>query len=208
MVSGKNVKITLALVSLIIMGCTDAVVPDNAVIACIGDSITFADKNGYPEFLQHYVDSNLPDKNVSFLNWGKNSETITNLTEDGHPGPRPYLFDRLDSLLERSPKPNIVTFCYGINCGIYGKPSKLLFNMYKNGVVTYSWKQPYENYEKEVLEEFRKIVLNLEHPAIIKKIDIHNPLLKNIDSAYGWDPIHPNEKGNQIIGEVFIKEIF
>jgi len=108
----------------------------NQVIACLGDSVTFANKNGYVELLQKLADEKKPELNLTFLNWGKNSETITGLTEVGHPGQRPYLFERLDELLANQ-KVDVIIFCYGINCGIYGKPSQNLFDSYKIGVLSF-----------------------------------------------------------------------
>ncbi len=104
-------------------------------IACLGDSIT-AMKHGYVQLLQEYVDTNHPDLELTFLNWGKSSETITGLTEKDHPGPRPYLFERLNDLLNGTPV-DIVFFCYGINCGIYGKPSSELFDSYTIGIYSF-----------------------------------------------------------------------
>lgn len=106
-----------------------------STIACLGDSITAMD-NGYVQMLQDYADTDHPGLNLRFLNWGKNSETVTGLTEKDHPGPRPYLFERLDSLLDTTPV-DIIFFCYGINCGIYGKPSSKLFDSYTIGVYSF-----------------------------------------------------------------------
>lgn len=101
-------------------------------IACLGDSIT-ATEQGYVPMLQDYVDINHPGLQLNFLNWGKSGETVTGLTEEDHPGPRPYLFDRLDNLLNTAAV-DIVIFCYGINCGIYGRPSSALFDSFTIGV--------------------------------------------------------------------------
>jgi len=246
----KRVTILFVLSALIITSCKNKntnTVQKNQVIACLGDSVTYSNNDGYAEYLQKYSNNNYSDLNLTFLNWGKNSETITHLTEKDHPGPRPFVFDRLDKLLALSPKPDIVTFCFGINCGIYGEPSKKLFDTYKSGLnrflnrmqkeqikvilitppplvlgvakknghknltpikENYSWKQPYENYDKEVLKEFSKIILSTEHPVIIDKVDIRNPLLENREVAYGWDPIHPNAKGNEIIAKTLINHLF
>lgn len=238
------VKIALFCITLIIISCknqTGYVLEDNTIVACIGDSITYGSKQGYVEYLQKYADKNKSNK-ITFLNWGKNSETITGLTENDHPGPRPFLFDRLDSLLKQTPKPDVVTFCYGMNCGIYGLPSEELFQRFRNGLTqfldimkgheidvvlitppplalktaikhgremistgNYGYKNPYENYNDEVIKEFKKIVLEIEHPAILTRIDINTPLIQNIDKAYGKDPIHPNSFGNMVIAETMSK---
>lgn len=107
-----------------------------AKIGCLGDSITATHPKGYVNFLQERVDQKYPEQELAFLNWGKSSETITGLTEADHPGPRPYLFERLDSLLKQTDV-DMLFFCYGMNCGIYGKPSEALFNSYKIGVYTF-----------------------------------------------------------------------
>lgn len=212
----------------------------NQVIACLGDSVTHAGKNGYVEVLQNLANEKRPDLNLTFLNWGKNSETITGLTESAHPSPRPYLFERLDGLFETTAV-DVVFFCYGINCGVYGMPSPELFNSYKIGIYSflekmkqrniktvlltspplaldaapvaldsnadYSWQNPYPKYEEEVLQEFKKILLQIDHDFILDHIDIHTPLLKNQMNCYIKDPIHPNEIGEQLIANTIINHL-
>ncbi len=203
-----TIKISIIGLGILMASCgkkEDSIVKNKAVIACIGDSVTYGGGHGYVEYLQKYMNDSVPEKKVTFLNWGKNSETITHLTETGHSGTRPFLFDRLDSLLTLLPKPDIVTFCYGMNCGIYGPPSEELFMNYKNRLIlfldtmkqygidvilmtppplaldvanahgritlseedVYSWKNPYERYDEEVIKEFKEIVLEIDHPAVI-----------------------------------------
>lgn len=128
-------------------------------IACLGDSIT-ATKDGYVQLLQDYVDTNHPDLDLTFLNWGKSSETITGLTEKDHPGPRPYLFDRLNDLWENIPV-DIVFFCYGINCGIYGKPSPALFDSYTIGIYSFL---------EKVKQKGAKTVLLTPPPLILEAV--------------------------------------
>ena len=130
---------SMASLGTVLFSCTDSVVfpfKKNQIIGCFGDSVTFGGKNGYVEMLQKIADEKRPDLNLSFLNWGKSSETVTGLTEIGHPGPRPYLFERLDETLE-SAHIDVAFFCYGINCGIYGKPSQQLFDSYKIGIFSF-----------------------------------------------------------------------
>lgn len=231
----------LGITGSLLFGCIDQKIfpfKKNQVIACFGDSVTNAGGNGYVEMLQELANEKHPDLNLTFLNWGKSSETITGLTEVGHPGPRPYLFDRLDGLLE-STAVDMVLFCYGINCGIYGKPSEQLFNSYKIGVLSFlekakkknikallltpppltlatvpveidtkaafTWLNPYPNYDKEVLQEFKNTILTMEHEALLASIDIHTPLSKNQAACYANDPIHPNEKGHQLIADTIIE---
>lgn len=230
-------------IGTLLFGCHDrsgSVLKKDQVIACLGDSVTYGGGNGYVEILQSLADEKHPELNLSFLNWGKSSETITGLTEENHPGPRPYLFERLDKLLDSAPI-DIALFCYGINCGIYSKPSDSLFNGYKIGIYSflekvkqkgvsailltppplaldtvpiktssneaYSYLNPYPAYDKEVLQEFRNIVLSIEHGSILTSIDIHSPLSENQAECYDKDPIHPNLVGQRLIATTVIEKL-
>lgn len=129
---------TLGTLGTLLWNCSDIqriTLKKGLTLACLGDSIT-AMENSYVHMLQDYVDTNHPGLNLNFLNWGKSSETVTGLTEEDHSGPRPYLFNRLDRLLDTTPV-DIIFFCYGINCGIYGKPSQELFDSYSIGVYSF-----------------------------------------------------------------------
>lgn len=212
----------------------------NQVVACFGDSIT-ASEEGYVKMLQVKMDQVHPDLNLRFLNYGKPSETVTGLTEKVHPGPRPVLFDRLDAELDKTPI-DIAFFCYGINCGIYGPPSKELFESYKKGVNSflkkmqkrdiavvlltppplaldvvfnvqtnavddYGYLNPYPEYDKEVLQEFKRVILDTEHRSVLAKIDIHSPLFDKRIDCYTDDPIHPNQNGHQLIASTIIEKL-
>ncbi|MAU71516.1 MAG: hypothetical protein CML04_05405 [Pseudozobellia sp.] len=211
----------------------------NLTVGCFGDSITNAGGFGYVEMLQAKLDKEHPELNVRLINFGKSSETVSGLTEEDHPGPRPYLFERLDEILTKTPI-DLALFCYGINCGIYGKPSEELFNSFKIGVysfleklrqkeigailltppplaldaaplselsneIPYGYKNPYPAYEKEVLQEFKSIVLNMQHPMSKMEIDIHTPLLQQQENCYDSDPIHPNKNGHQLIADTIFR---
>lgn len=213
----------------------------NQVIGCFGDSITFAGGDGYVEMLQAKFDKELPDLNITFLNYGKSSETVSGLTEKDHPGPRPYLFERLDELLDKTPI-DLALFCYGINDGIYGKSSDKLFNSFKIGVysflekmrqrdigailltppplaleaapltnvnseIPYGYKNPYPKYDKEVLQKFKRIILDMQHPFAKVEIDIHTPLSENQEECYDHDPIHPNQKGHRLIADTIFENL-
>jgi len=214
---------------------------ENQVVGCFGDSITAMD-NGYVKILQAEYAELYPDLGLRFLNYGKSSETVTGLTEKVHPGPRPYLFERLDSELEKEPL-DVALFCYGINCGIYGEPSQELFDSFKIGVYTflekmrkhqikvillsppplaldvieksdvstkdepYGYLNPYPEYDKEVLQEFKRIVINMNHPYVVEKIDIHTPLFEKKASCYDEDPIHPNSTGHELMATTIIENL-
>jgi lysophospholipase L1-like esterase len=212
----------------------------NQVVACFGDSIT-ASEEGYVKILQMNMDELYPELNLRFLNYGKSSETVTGLTEKVHPGARPVLFDRLNTELDETPI-DIAFFCYGINCGIYGPPSKELFKSYKKGldsflkemkkrdiavvlltptplaldvvfnvqtnaVDDYGYLNPYPEYDKEVLQEFKQIILDTKHRSVLAKIDIHTPLFAKRIDCYTEDPIHPNQNGHQLITRTIIEKL-
>ncbi|MFC4095409.1 GDSL-type esterase/lipase family protein [Euzebyella saccharophila] len=213
----------------------------NMVIGCFGDSITNAGGHGYVELLQEKLNEEHPELQIKLINFGKSSETVSGLTEEDHPGPRPYLFERLDDILAKNPI-DMALFCYGINCGIYGPPSEELFNSYKIGVysfleklrqknigaillsppplalnaapldhlsdsIPYGYKNPYPKYETEVLQEFKEIVLKMEHPVSQLEIDIHTPLLEQQENCYDQDPIHPNPKGHELIAHTIYRNL-
>ena len=213
----------------------------NQIVGCFGDSITAMD-NGYVQMLQANYNEMHPDLGLRFLNYGKSSETVTGLTEKVHPGPRPYLFERLDTELEKETL-NVALFCYGINCGIYGKPSQELFDSYKIGVYTflekmrkhqikvilltppplaldvieksdaptndepYGYLNPYPKYDKEVLQEFKRIIMNMNHDTIVAKVDVHAPLSEKRGSCYDQDPIHPNSTGHDLMASSIMKNL-
>ena len=136
----------LAAIASLFSGClsnTSFRFTKNQVIGCFGDSIT-ASKGGYVKIVQQIYNEKAPQLGLRFLNYGKSSETVTGLTEKVHPGQRPYLFERLDSELNKEPI-DIALFCYGINCGIYGKPSQELFDSFKIGVYTFLEKMKQRN---------------------------------------------------------------
>jgi lysophospholipase L1-like esterase len=96
----------------------------------LGDSITQAGHYvDYIEtwFLLHEADA------PEIIDLGLGSETVSGLSEPGHPFPRPCLLPRLDRVLERV-KPDVVIACYGMNCGIYHPFSDERFEAYKTGI--------------------------------------------------------------------------
>lgn len=234
---------SLGALGTLLLNCTDAkkiLLKKNYTIACLGDSIT-AKQDGYVQLLQQYVDKNHSNLNIKFLNWGKSSETITGLTEKNHPRQRPYLFERLDQLLH-STHVDIILFCYGINCGIYGTPSPTLFDSYTIGIYSflekiklkgtkailltppplaleaapittkssdtaYGYRNPYPNYEDEVLLKFCGIIKSVRHSNVLGTIDIHTPLVKHQQKCYDNDPIHPNKAGHQLIMDTVVDHL-
>ncbi len=106
----------------------------NQTIACLGDSITCNNFSGYPEYLQKYMDKEFSHLNLTFLNWGLNEETLTGPSKVDSLPTRPFLFDRLDNLLNGNTKPDIIIFCYGMYCGLFGEPSEEIFCAYEDNL--------------------------------------------------------------------------
>lgn len=97
-------------------------------IAFIGDSITFS--GGYIDFLRE--NGEISSK-FELINFGKNSETVSGLSEAIHDPKRPLLFDRLDSILAEGAF-DICFLYYGINDGIYSPFDPKRFKAYKKGI--------------------------------------------------------------------------
>ncbi len=100
-------------------------------ILFLGDSITQA--GDYLNFLESSLMAATANLNTDLLNMGLASETISGLSEDAHPFPRPHLHDRLSAILSYT-RPDIIFACYGINCGIYHPFDQDLFRSYQHGI--------------------------------------------------------------------------
>lgn len=100
-------------------------------IIFLGDSITQA--GGYINFLESSLLTANPTASTELINLGLASETISGLSEEDHPFPRPYLHDRLPSILKYT-SPDIIVACYGINCGIYHPFDPDIFKKYQQGI--------------------------------------------------------------------------
>ena len=105
--------------------------PSAGTILFLGDSITAA--GGYVRNIEAELAKQTPPWKV--INHGRSSETLSNLSEEYHPGRRPCLFARLDKELADA-KPKWVVACYGINDGIYHPLSDQRFAAYQDGVAT------------------------------------------------------------------------
>lgn len=88
----------------------------NKRVLVLGDSNT---QNGmYLSFIEYFLLKNHPELQFDIVNAGLASETASGLTEEGHPGPRPCIHERLDRALA-DVQPKLVMACYGMNDGIY-----------------------------------------------------------------------------------------
>ena len=115
-------------------GLAAALDPKIRRIVALGDSITHA--GGYVEILDAALAAFFPDRNVEVLDIGLPSETVSGLSEPGHAGgafPRPDLHERLERVLTQA-KPDLVTACYGMNCGIYHPLAEERFARFRDGM--------------------------------------------------------------------------
>lgn len=85
-------------------------------VMVLGDSVT--QDGRYLSYVEYYLQQQNPQLDFDIINAGLASETTSGLTEEGHPGPRPCIHDRLDRALADI-QPKLVIACYGMNDGIY-----------------------------------------------------------------------------------------
>ena len=85
-----------------------------------GDSIT---QNGlYVSLIEYALKKANPEVDYDIISIGLSSETVSCLSEEDHPFPRPCLKDRIDRALKEV-QPDIIVANYGMNDGIYHPPS-------------------------------------------------------------------------------------
>ena len=101
-------------------------------VMVLGDSVT--QDGRYLSYVEYYLQKQNPSLNFDIINAGLASETTSGLTEEGHPGPRPCIHDRLDQALADI-KPELVIACYGMNDGIYKPLSKEREDAFHNGIM-------------------------------------------------------------------------
>ncbi|MDQ1912547.1 alpha/beta fold hydrolase [Paenibacillus sp. GD4] len=106
--------------------------PQAKRIVFVGDSIT--DNGLYIAFMEAYFLQHMPERELTFVNLGVSSETVSGLSEKAHPWPRPCLHDRLERVLRES-KPDWLVFLYGMNDGIYHPYSEDRFRAYQEGML-------------------------------------------------------------------------
>lgn len=100
----------------------------------IGDSITY--QAGYVDDIETYVLIHNPNSQITFLNLGQSSETVSGLSEPGHAGgkyTRPDMHTRLAAVLEKT-KPDLVFADYGMNDGIYQPYNDARAQKFKDGM--------------------------------------------------------------------------
>ncbi|HEV7281985.1 MAG TPA: SGNH/GDSL hydrolase family protein [Pirellulaceae bacterium] len=99
-------------------------------VVFLGDSITQG--GTYIVYVDAYVRTRFPDRKFELINHGLSSETINGMSEDDHPGRRPWVHDRLERDALRW-KPDVLSICYGMNDGNYFPMHPERFAKFKEG---------------------------------------------------------------------------
>jgi lysophospholipase L1-like esterase len=100
----------------------------NERVVFLGDSIT--QDGRYVAYFDLLLRSRFPQSQFDLVPLGLASETISGLSENDHPWPRPCVQERIDRVLEKA-KPKVVCLCYGMNDGIYHPFSPERFAKYQ-----------------------------------------------------------------------------
>ncbi|HRI14486.1 MAG TPA: GDSL-type esterase/lipase family protein [Verrucomicrobiota bacterium] len=129
----RQVRLTPATTARVPAPAARAFVPAPRVVL-LGDSITYAGE--WAELVETWLQLQFPDNELSFLNLGLPSETVSGLSEPGHAGgafPRPELRERLGRVLDQA-KPDLIVACYGMNDGIYYPFSEERLKKFQEGI--------------------------------------------------------------------------
>lgn len=105
-------------------------IQDGDRVVFLGDSNTQA--GTYVVYLDAYVRTRFPERKIALINHGLSSETINGMSEDDHPGKRPWVHDRLERDALRW-KPTVLSVCYGMNDGNYFPMHPERFEKFKEG---------------------------------------------------------------------------
>lgn len=195
-------------------------------ILILGDSITYA--GSYVANFETWLTLTFPKQQLSVINFGLSSETVSGLSEKGHAGgrfPRPDLHERLDRVLSKT-KPDLIFACYGMNCGIYQPLDETRFQKYKDGIKKLKAKAeaagatiafitpPYFDALRNKKKAFYTDVLKSYSAWLVSQrkegwnvIDLNTHMEQAIlekrkstpDFTYQKDAVHPNSEGHWVM---------
>lgn len=100
-------------------------------VLVMGDSIS--DDGRYIAMINAYLKFSGLERRVRLMNAGVSSETLSGLSEPGHPFPRPCGLERLDRAIALT-QPDWVLLFYGMNDGIYYPLEERRFAAFRGGV--------------------------------------------------------------------------
>ena len=201
-------------------------------ILFLGDSITYDGR--YAADFEAWLIARYPGHTIEVIDAGIPSETVSGLSEEGHAGgrfPRPSVFDRLDSVLEKT-KPDLVFACYGMNCGIYKPFDEGRAARYRNGIerlhdavvrigarVAHITPPMYDAaHASDHVVEYNDVLGRYSDWLLSKKtdgwevIDLHGPMTKKVERrraadpgfAFASDGVHPGDAGHWFMARQLI----
>lgn len=203
----------------------------NQKILVLGDSIT---QNGaYVANFDCWLNTKHTDKDITIINGGLASETVSGLSEEGHAGgrfARPDLHERLIRVMDVV-KPDLIIACYGMNCGIYKPLADERFDAYKKGIrklrkVAKKYKSKivhvtppfYDNHGaqgfnyNEVLTAYAKWLVKTGKKEKWNVIDLHTEMeakvlkekARNPKFTVQRDRVHPDGNGHWMMAQSLI----
>lgn len=138
----------------------------------LGDSISQSGE--YVSFIHTYFKLHHPKAQISFVNIGISSETVSGLSEPDHPFLRPCVHNRLQRALEHI-QPDWVISCYGINDGIYYPLQQEFFEKFQEG---------YKALVKKVHDKGVKVIVMTPPP--FDKVSFTGVLAKDGEESYSY----------------------
>jgi lysophospholipase L1-like esterase len=202
-------------------------------VVFLGDSITAG--GWYVSTFETWYLTRHPEREVSFLNLGLGSETVSGLSEPGHAGgkfPRPDLHERLQRALAQT-KPGLVFACYGMNDGIYLPFDEERFAAFQRGMtrlhnavnaagaeiihvtppVYDESRRPAPGYAA-VLDRYSAWLV-AQRAKGWRVLDLHTRMRQALDARRAEDPkftytpdgIHPNADGHWVMARALLLEL-
>ena len=205
-----------------------ALAPTIKRVVFLGDSITYLGQ--YTADVEAYFVLRHPGEQITFINVGLPSETVSGLSEPGHAGgafPRPDLKERLSRVLAGT-KPDLVFACYGMNDGIYLPYDDARFDAFQRGIremhdaVTAAGSKivhltpPFFDGAKtqnpayqDVLVRYSKWLLDQRAAQGWLVADVNGPMTVFVEEKRKTDPeyalsgdgVHPNDLGHWLIAK-------
>ena len=228
----KLLTLFIVIFSFSSISANEKLLKDNTKVLILGDSITQA--GGYVSAFETWFISKYPKRNVTFINGGLASETVSGLSEESHMKhgfSRPDLHERLIRVMDNV-KPDLIIACYGMNCGIYLEYDKDRFKAYAEGItklrkVAKEYKADiihvtppiYDNHQNEgfdyntVLDKYSEWLVKYGKKKGWKVIDLHFEMKAKVLKAKEGnakftvqrDKIHPNGVGHWMMAQSLIK---
>ncbi|MEH6307099.1 SGNH/GDSL hydrolase family protein [Olivibacter sp. CPCC 100613] len=199
-------------------------------ILFLGNSITYS--GDYITMFETAIHVQYPTSRPELINLALPSETVSGLSEPNHAEgkfPRPYLFNRLSSVLQKTKPIDIAFACYGMNDGIYLPFDEKRFEAYQSGMIrlrdsleaagvkrivfmtppVHDDKQQGVNGYNLVLDRYSKWLLMQRKLRGWEVIDLHFPMraylekkrAKEANFRLAEDGVHPGKEGHWLMAK-------